>query len=98
LIKKDKNGEELKLTFTDVAVTVPKNKYQLNGFALRKSKGYEVDLNGKYNDPAETITLKSNYEAEADKNCHLDLEFKMSKYPDTAFSAVYDGNRGENLV
>jgi hypothetical protein len=81
-----------------VAVTVPKNKYELNGFALRKTKGFQVDLSGKYNNPTETIILKTNYEGEAQKNCHIDLEFKMSKYPDTAFSAVYDGNRDDNLV
>jgi hypothetical protein len=81
-----------------VAVTVPKNKYELNGFALRKSNGFQVDLSGKYNNPTETIILKTNYEGEAKKNCHIDLEFKMSKYPDTAFSAVYDGNRDDNLV
>lgn len=98
LIKKEKNGNDLKLIFTDVAVTVPKNKYQLNGFALKKSSGYEVDLNGKYNEPSETIALKSNLEFVPEKNCHLDLEFRMSKYPDTAFSAVYDANRDENLV
>ncbi|XP_059491190.1 apolipophorins [Neocloeon triangulifer] len=98
VIKHEKSGSLDKLTFTAVAVTIPKNKYQLDGFAGHSNTGFDVDLVAKYNNLAETVALKSKYERTSDKAAHFDIEFKASKYPEAAFAANYDGKRDELLV
>jgi len=91
--------ESSKVSFTDVGLTIPTNKYQLDGhMQLNKGKGYDVDLSAKYNNLAESITLKSSYEHVEDKSAHFDVEFKMSKYPESAFAAIYDGKRDQQMV
>ncbi|XP_065351536.1 apolipophorins [Cloeon dipterum] len=93
-IKHDKGNNVNKLTFTEVAVTIPSNKYQLDGIVSTGPFGFDIDVIAKYNNLAETAILTSKYAHQ--EKLHFDILVKLSQFPESAFSAVYDGLNVKN--
>lgn len=95
----DRNQEakQFKYTFSALCLTIPKGKYQVDGFISRKELEYDLDMKFKYDNLAHFVSVKSNGKRGTD-TYHTYLEAHSSQYPDLAFAINYDLKHGKGLV